>query len=51
MVGSTVSYRVAENRLLRYFHANQPNQKRVTDVTQYQIVDKWLCLSVVKKPV
>ncbi|WP_103111007.1 IS3 family transposase [Brevibacillus reuszeri] len=48
MVGSTVSYRVAENRLQRYFHATQPNQKWVTDVTQYRVGDKWLYLSAVK---
>lgn len=48
MAGSTVSYRVAENRLQRYFHANQPNQKWVTDVTQYRVGDKWLYLSAVK---
>ncbi|WP_414852232.1 IS3 family transposase [Brevibacillus sp. IT-7CA2] len=48
MVGSTVSSRVAENLLQRDFHAEQPNQKWVTDVTQYRVCDKWLYLSAIK---
>ncbi|WP_281944519.1 IS3 family transposase, partial [Paenibacillus tyrfis] len=40
--------RVAENLLKRQFQADAPNQKWVTDVTQYRVADTWLYLSAVK---
>lgn len=40
--------RVAENLLKRNFTAEKPNQKWVTDVTQYRVGDRWLYLSAVK---
>ncbi|MED4906972.1 IS3 family transposase [Brevibacillus centrosporus] len=45
---STVSGRVTENLLQRQFAANAPNQKWVTDVTQYRVGDTWLYLSAIK---
>ncbi|KQL43624.1 transposase [Brevibacillus choshinensis] len=45
---SSIGTRVVENLLQRKFHANLPNQKWVTDVTQYRIGDTWLYLSAVK---
>ncbi len=43
-----VAERVAENLLKRDFTADKPNQKWVTDVTQYQVGERWLYLSAVK---
>ncbi|MGG3281424.1 IS3 family transposase [Paenibacillus solani] len=40
--------RVAENLLNRNFTAEKPNQKWVTDVTQYRVGERWLYLSAVK---
>ncbi|MCL9661414.1 IS3 family transposase [Paenibacillus hunanensis] len=40
--------RVADNRLKRNFTAEKPNQKWVTDVTQYRVGERWLYLSAVK---
>lgn len=45
---STVGGRIAENLLQRQFRAGQPNQKWVTDVTQYRVGDTWLYLSAIK---
>lgn len=45
---STVSSRVAENLLQRQFQADAPNQKWVTDVTQFRVGDTWLYLSAIK---
>lgn len=45
---SSVGRRVAENALQRDFTACAPNQKWVTDVTQYRVVDTWLYLSAIK---
>ncbi|KIV56329.1 hypothetical protein TS64_09790, partial [Aneurinibacillus migulanus] len=43
-----VAERVAENLLKRDFTADKPNQKWVTDVTQYRVGERWLYLSAVK---
>ncbi|WP_169449376.1 IS3 family transposase [Paenibacillus assamensis] len=43
-----VAERVAENLLKRDFKAEKPNQKWVTDVTQYRVGERWLYLSAVK---
>ncbi|MGG4552364.1 IS3 family transposase [Paenibacillus humicus] len=43
-----VGERVVENLLKRDFTADQPNQKWVTDVTQYRVGERWLYLSAVK---
>ncbi len=40
--------RVTKNILERNFQAEAPNQKWVTDVTQYRIGDVWLYLSAIK---
>lgn len=40
--------RVAKNILKRDFKADAPNQKWVTDITQYRIGEKWLYLSAIK---
>jgi len=40
--------RVAKNILKRDFKAAAPNQKWVTDITQYRVGEKWLYLSAVK---
>ena len=40
--------RVAENLLQRDFTAEKPNQKWVTDVTQYRVFDDRIYLSVIK---
>ncbi|WP_375295271.1 transposase [Paenibacillus sp.] len=40
--------RVADNVLKRNFKADKPNQKWVTDVTQYRVYDTWVYLSVIK---
>lgn len=40
--------RVAENLLKRDFTAEKPNQKWVTDVTQYRVGERWLYLSAIK---
>jgi putative transposase len=45
---SSMDGRVAENLLQRDFQAEWPNQKWVTDVTQYRVADTWLYLSAVK---
>lgn len=45
---SSAGERVAENLLKRQFKAEAPNQKWVTDVTQYRVSDTWLYLSAVK---
>lgn len=39
---------VSENRLQQYFKAEKPNDKWVTDITQYAISERWLYLSAVK---
>ncbi|MEK4259445.1 MULTISPECIES: IS3 family transposase [unclassified Paenibacillus] len=40
--------RVAKNILKRDFKADAPNQKWVTDITQYRVGEKWLYLSAIK---
>ncbi|MBP1157203.1 transposase InsO family protein [Paenibacillus sp. PvR098] len=45
---SSVGDRVAENVLQHNFEADAPNQKWVTDVTQYRVADTWLYLSAIK---
>ena len=45
---SKAAERVAENLLKRNFKAEKPNQKWVTDVTQYRVGERWLYLSAVK---
>jgi putative transposase len=40
--------RVAENLLNREFTAEKPNQKWVTDVTQYRVLDQRIYLSAIK---
>ncbi|RJE83627.1 IS3 family transposase [Paenibacillus sp. 1011MAR3C5] len=40
--------RVVRNVLDRNFKAHAPNQKWVTDVTQYRVKDSWLYLSTIK---
>lgn len=45
---SSLRDRVAENLLRRNFQADKPNQKWVTDVTQYRVLDTWVYLSVIK---
>lgn len=40
--------RVAKNLLKRNFTAEKPNQKWITDVTQYRVGERWLYLSAVK---
>ncbi|QRG67583.1 IS3 family transposase [Brevibacillus choshinensis] len=45
---SSVGRRVAENALQRDFKACAPNQKWVTDITQYRVADTWLYLSAIK---
>ena len=45
---TVVGARVAENLLQRDFKADKPNQKWVTDVTQYRVFDTWLYLSAIK---
>ncbi len=45
---SSAGSRVAENLLQRNFKAGRPNQKWVTDVTQYRVLDTWLYLSEIK---
>ena len=45
---STVGGRVAESLLKRDFHAEAPNQKWVTDITQIRVGDSWLYLSAIK---
>jgi len=46
--GSSVGGRVAENLLKRDFHAEAPNQKWVTDITQIRVGDSWLYFSAIK---
>jgi putative transposase len=45
---SSVGGRVAENLLKREFQAELPNQKWVTDITQFRVSDTWLYLSAIK---
>ncbi|EPY11178.1 transposase orfB for insertion sequence element IS3 family protein [Paenibacillus alvei A6-6i-x] len=45
---SSTGGRVVDNLLQRQFQAEVPNQKWVTDVTQYRVADKWLYLSAIK---
>ncbi|GGG20265.1 transposase [Paenibacillus abyssi] len=45
---STTGERVGENLLKRDFQAEKPNQKWVTDITQYRVADSWLYLSAIK---
>jgi putative transposase len=45
---SSAGERVGENLLKRDFQAEKPNQKWVTDVTQYRVADTWLYLSAIK---
>lgn len=45
---SSIGGRIVENVLQRNFHADAPNQKWVTDVTQYRVADSWLYLSAIK---
>jgi hypothetical protein len=40
--------RVTENVLKRNFKAEKPNQKWVTDITQFRVAGSWLYLSAVK---
>jgi len=40
--------RIAENLLQRDFNATKPNQKWVTDVTQYRVLDDRIYLSAIK---
>lgn len=40
--------RVADNLFKRNFQAERPNQKWVTDVTQYRVGDTWVYLSAIK---
>ncbi|MDH6425470.1 putative transposase [Paenibacillus sp. PastH-3] len=40
--------RVAKNILKRDFKTDAPNQKWVTDITQYRVGEKWLYLSAIK---
>ncbi|WP_340007481.1 IS3 family transposase [Paenibacillus sp. FSL K6-0276] len=40
--------RIAENLLKRDFKADKPNQKWVTDVTQYRVFDEKIYLSAIK---
>ncbi|CAH1055089.1 IS3 family transposase ISBth8 [Paenibacillus pseudetheri] len=40
--------RMAKNILKRDFKADAPNQKWVTDITQYRVGEKWLYLSAIK---
>ncbi|WP_255654199.1 IS3 family transposase [Brevibacillus sp. DP1.3A] len=47
-LASSVGGRVAQNILQRNFKADVPNQKWVTDVTQYRVSDTWLYLSAIK---
>jgi putative transposase len=46
--GDGLPPRVAENLLKRNFAAEAPNQKWVTDITQYAAGDQWLYLSAIK---
>lgn len=39
---------VAENVLQQHFKAEKPNEKWVTDITQYAIGERWLYLSAIK---
>ncbi|WP_169833786.1 IS3 family transposase [Saccharibacillus sacchari] len=39
---------VAENVLNQHFKADKPNEKWVTDITQYRVGERWLYLSAVK---
>jgi putative transposase len=43
-----VGGRVADNLLQRNFKADQPNQKGVTDVTEYRVYNANLYLSTIK---
>ncbi|MDF2647255.1 MAG: transposase [Paenibacillus sp.] len=45
---SSHAERVAENILQRDFKAEKPNQKWVTDITQFRVADTWLYLSAIK---
>ncbi len=45
---SSVQGRVAENILKRDFNTQAPNQKWVTDITQFRVLDTWMYLSVIK---
>ncbi|MCH1640107.1 hypothetical protein MJ257_08315 [Paenibacillus timonensis] len=45
---SSLQGRVAENILKRDFNAQAPNQKWVTDITQFRVLDTWMYLSVIK---
>ncbi|QYK67461.1 IS3 family transposase ISRso11 [Paenibacillus sp. S02] len=44
----SVRERVAESLLQQHFQADAPNQKWVTDITQYSVADTWLYLSAIK---
>jgi putative transposase len=46
--GDGLPPRVVENLLQRNFTAEAPNQKWVTDITQYAAGDQWLYLSAIK---
>jgi putative transposase len=45
---SSLGGRVVDNLLKRKFQADAPNQKWVTDVTQYRVAGTWLYLSAIK---
>ena len=45
---SSTEGRVAKNLLKQDFKAAKPNQKWVTDITQYRVGDCWLYLSAIK---
>lgn len=40
--------RTAENLLKRNFYAEAPNQKWVTDITQYRVGEQWIYVSAIK---
>ncbi|MGQ3481081.1 IS3 family transposase, partial [Paenibacillus sp. TY11] len=45
---SSTEGRVAKNLLKQDFKADKPNQKWVTDITQYRVGDCWVYLSAIK---
>jgi len=45
---SSTGERVAKNLLKQDFNATKPNEKWVTDITQYRVGDQWIYLSAIK---
>lgn len=45
---SSTEGRVAKNLLKQDFKAHKPNQKWVTDITQYRVGGCWVYLSAIK---